>query len=399
MNKTHRDRECVCLLPPSIPGSLGDEKAMRTCVQVLKQKLIILNYERGSWDFIAPEAESISQFGRTECTAYYHARGWKKVWSLTNSLVHLLWNFPIVLGAFWRSKRLVILGMDVMDGHYGLFSVLHKIVLAYVATFLGVQVDIINCSFNTHPSRVVVFALRNLPKKVRIIAREPESHTRMTKFLKRPIALAADITFLYSPEVHSPNSLQQHIDWIQGEKQKGQHVIGLNIADNHNFPTEKLIEMCVRTIQTMQRVSFLLVPHAKYERGNLPNEEILLQKILLSVSDEERGRCKMIGLPCDLADLQYVIRHLDCALSGRMHFALGALAAGVPVCCIEYQDKFHGLFNDYLHMPELLIDMCSAFSEGNFVGPLAALLVCTREKSQRIGEAIPMLQQLAKINF
>lgn len=399
MNKANKEQKGVCLLPPSIPGSLGDEKAVRTCVQVLKEKIILLNYEHASWDFVAPGAESISQFGRTKCTAYYHERGFKKILYIINSLLYFLWNLPSVCGAFRRSKRLIILGMDIMDGHYGLFSVLHKIFLAYVAALLGARVDIINCSFNSHPSRIVVFALRHLPTTVCIVAREPDSHTRMTKFLSRQVTLAADVTFLYLPEIHSQNSLQQYTDWIHKEKNGGQRVIGLNIADNRNFPTERLIDMCVRTIDRMQQASFLLVPHAKYDRSNLPNEELLLQKILSGVSPEAQNRCKIISLPCDLADLQYVIRHLDCALSGRMHFALGMLAMEVPVSCIEYQDKFHGLFNDYLHMPELLIDMNQVFSAGDFVQPLKMLLSHKEESSKKIAETLPMLRQLAAKNF
>jgi polysaccharide pyruvyl transferase WcaK-like protein len=157
--------------------------------------------------------------------------------------------------------------------------------------------------------------------------------------------------------------------------------------------------MCVQTIEKMPSASFLFVPHAKYSRRNLPAEEQLLKRILADLSTDARKRCDIVHLPCDLSDLQLTIQHLDCAISGRMHFAIGLLSAGVPVCCIAYQDKFDGLFRDYLHMPHLLIDMSAANAKGSFIQPLNKLILEIEEDSNRINSALPMIKQLSAKNF
>lgn len=398
--KKHQLRDSICLLPPSIPGSVGDEKAMRTCVQMLDgEPLIIFNYEQHSWDFVAPNAISIAQFGTMNPTSYYKAHGWKKFLSILMTILHFTKNVPTICRAFLRSKRFIILGMDIMDGHYGALSALHKIVLAYIAVLCGVRVEIINCSFNDHPSPIVTAALRRLPQRVRIVAREKISQQRMEKALLRPIDLAADIVFLFDTHLDGGNPLQSHIDWIDAEKQKGQAVIAMNLADNRNYPMEKLLRACVETIGRNPSISFVLVPHAAYTRTNLPNENVLMEQLLSLVPLHDAARCRIIHLPYDPRALQGVLEHLDFGICGRMHLAIGLLSAGVPACCIGYQNKFDGLLTEYLHMPELLLDMDAIFAAGNFNAVLQSVLPSVKDYTSRILKTLPELRTHALHNF
>ncbi|MDD4286886.1 MAG: polysaccharide pyruvyl transferase family protein [Candidatus Peribacteraceae bacterium] len=399
MQTLQNERESICILPGR-PGNMGDVRVLCTCVQAFKkEKLLFITYEHGLWDVLVPDVESISLFGRKRRTKDHHLGGCGKLLRFIDSLFRLLWNFPSVYGVLRRSKQFILLGMDNLDGHYDVLPVLHELLLARMAFWSGARVDLVNCSFNDHPSRIAVFALRHLPSGIRIVAREPVSHARMTKFLSRPIVLAADVSFLFAPDVHTQNSLQSSIDWLRRQKNRGQRVIGLNIADIPDVPIERLVDMCVQTIERMPQASFLLIPHVKYGPKYMPDEERLLRRIISGVSPEARKRCSILPFPYDLSDFQQVLCQLDCALTGRMHLAIGLLSADRPVCCITYQNKFEGLFIDYLRMSELLLDLNAAIADGNFVRPLTAMLSSQNEISQRITEALPMLRQLAARNF
>lgn len=397
---THTKRDGVCLLPPSIPGSVGDEKAMITCVQQTKgERLVLLNYEEGSWDFVAPGARSISQFGKLNSTSYYKASGLRKLASIAKIASRFAANVPVICLAFLRSKRFIILGMDIMDGHYGVLSAMHKITLAYVAAFLGVKVDIINCSFNEHPSRVVAAALRWLPRSVRIVAREKQSLARMEKFLRRPIALSADVVFLMDPTLPGANPLREHIEWIEERKREGKRAIALNLADNHNYPLDALVDACAETIRKSPDACFVLIPHAAYARPNLPNENVLMERVLSKLSPADAARCRLIRLPFDPRALQEVLGHIDFGICGRMHLAIGLLSAGVPASCIGYQNKFDGLLVEYLRMPELLLDMEAVFAKGDFGDVLRAVLPSATDYSERIRAELPELRRMAAKNF
>ncbi len=389
----------MSILPPSLPGNLGDIKVVLVTAQILEKPIIMLDYETDSWKSLVPDAKSSPQFGNIDCMAYFHVKGLKKVWFIVRNLLHLAWNIPHVIQALAQSKKLIILGMDVMGGHYGLLSALHKIALAYIAALLGTRVSIINCSFNKHPSRLAVFALRNLPSSVQIVAREPLSRARMQKWLKRPILLSADIAFLYSPEPHAHNSLQQHLDWIRSEKERGQTIVGINIADNKDSRKMPLIELFTETIRKMPNVSFVLIPHSKFHKDYLTDETRVLRSLLSHISEEEQKRCTMIDLPCDLPDLFGVLEQLDFAIVGRMHLAIGLLSLGVPAACLTYQNKFDGLFIDYLHMPMLLLDIQESMSDGNFVRALSQLLPQRENMRSEILRVLPILKELAMNNF
>ncbi len=401
MNKNSHPKEFIALLPPSIYGNIGDAKAMMVCAQYLQKegRLIILNYEQGSFDFVAPDAESISQFGSFRSTSFYNTKNLRKIWLIAIAIIQCAWNLPKVIGALRRSKRLVILALDILDGHYGFLSAGHKIFLAYIASALGTQVDIINCSFNDHPSLLAKFFLKHLPRNVRIVAREPRSHARMEKFLSRPIDLSADVTFLFEPEPHEKNSLQHYIDWIHAEQEKERYVIAMNIADNQDYDLDRLIDMYVRTIHEIKNASFLLLPHSRFQRKNLPDEYRIMEKVLEHVAPEDRPRCNLVQIPCDISDLHSLLPHLDYGLSGRMHLAIGMVSVGVPVCCITFQNKFDGLLIDYLNLPELLPEMKNVFSEGSFTEVLSALLPTAKEQANRIREKLPWLREQALNNF
>ncbi len=399
MDRSSLDRT-ICLLPPSIPGSIGDEKVVRTCIQQLRgEHITVLNYEDGSWDSLIPEAKSVSLFGSHESTAYYRSKGLRKILFISRTLLGFAIQLPSLIRTLWNSKRFIVLGMDIMDGHYGVLSALHKAVLAYGVALMGIKVDIINCSFNKHPSRIMVWALRWLPRSVRIVAREPSSHARMEQFLSRPITLAADISFLFTVDTNRSNQLTPTEQWIKSERTKGQTIIGMNIADNKNYDCETLKRMCAETIRSMKDASFVLIPHAKYKRPNLPNEIRLMESIVSLLTADDAARCHVLQIPCDVSDLQRILQLLDFGLVGRMHLAIGMAVACVPVCCIGYQNKFDGLFRDYLHSPELLLPMDRCINEGSFTSILSDVLLRKDEHVRKFTEALPGLRELARKNF
>ena len=59
--------------------------------------------------------------------------------------------------------------------------------LLRIAAEIGLDVSVLGFSFNAEPSPLVLGALRDLPSSVRLCARDPISHGRLTKDLGRPV--------------------------------------------------------------------------------------------------------------------------------------------------------------------------------------------------------------------
>jgi polysaccharide pyruvyl transferase WcaK-like protein len=221
----------------------------------------------------------------------------------------------------------------------------------------------------------------------------------MEKFLRRPIALSADVVFLMDPTLPGANPLREHIEWIEERKREGKRAIALNLADNHNYPLDALVDACAETIRKSPDACFVLIPHAAYARPNLPNENVLMERVLSKLSPADAARCRLIRLPFDPRALQEVLGHIDFGICGRMHLAIGLLSAGVPASCIGYQNKFDGLLVEYLRMPELLLDMEAVFAKGDFGDVLRAVLPSATDYSERIRAELPELRRMAAKNF
>lgn len=370
------------ILPPSAPGSVGDEAMMNATVAHLKiqglHKISLISYKPYlKWQGLEEIDETIEM---GNYFSYDDLRSLK-------SLLHFL----VVASQY---EKFYCLGADMMDGAYYETFNCKMLKLVSLAAEMGVNSAVLGFSFNEKPTLASIEALRNLPSSVRLCARDPVSQKRLTYHLNRPIELVADLAFMLKPIVDSEIVLKMY-NWINDQHDKGRIVIGIN-PKNPN-----LIKPYVNSLNTMfnqnKQLSFMLIPHDFREYKGI-SDVVLSDKILNEVTPEIQPYCIQLITPCQAAEIKAIVGKLDFVLSGRMHLAIACLGQGTPVACITYQGKFEGLF-EHFELEGMTIEPETLFNDGTLMKFLIPLIDQREDIRQHIQSKLPKVQQLSRANF
>ncbi|WP_446339737.1 polysaccharide pyruvyl transferase family protein [Coleofasciculus sp. G1-WW12-02] len=370
------------ILPPSAPGSVGDEAMMNATVSYLKQKdlkkISLISYKSNlEWQGLEKVDETI------EMENYFS-------YDDLRSLKTLLRFLPIAS----QYERFYCLGADMMDGAYYEAFNCKMLRLVSLAAKMGVNSAVIGFSFNEKPTLASVESLRNLPSTVRLCARDPVSQKRLTYHLNRSIELVADLAFMLKPSVDSEIVLKM-CKWINEQHDNGRIVIGIN-PKNPN-----LIKPYVNTLNTMfnqnKQLSFILIPHDFREYKGV-SDVVLSDTILNEINPEIQPYCIRVPTPCKAAEIKAIVANLDLVLSGRMHLAIACLGQGTPAACITYQGKFEGLF-EHFELEGMTIEPETLFKNGTLMNFLIPLIDHREEIRQHIQSKLPKIQQLSRANF
>lgn len=295
-------------------------------------------------------------------------------------------------------------GADVLDGFYSTRHTLSVIRSVMAAAQGGCATSILGFSLNSHPATVCLDELRLLPLGVRMCARDPVSHARLTRLLERRIDLVADLAFLLSPNLEQQRCGSPLSRWITSQKTCGRAVVGINA----NFLT---LADCSRSIQDLitlyadtmtdlhaqKQVSFVFIPH-DYRHSRLIPSDLQLARAILAVLPTEIREHSVIMHRCGAIDVIDLCSLLDCTLSGRMHLAIASLSQGTPVVSLTYQGKMEGLFHHF-SLPDFAIPFQRAAHRRDLGDKLALVLESRREIKRHITTELPRIRSLARENF
>lgn len=323
----------VLILPPSSPGSLGDEAQLASLVQALG----------------GCPVQAIDSIGYLSTNEYDHVSHIRGVVSMEEYFSHHYFRDRMrALNILPKYSHLIVLGADVLDGAYSQARTVRRLALASVAAKAGLKTSIVNFSLNRHPTPAAIEAWHRVPASVRLCTRDPVSRDRLRRLLAgRQPELGADLAFLLAPNESA--SLAPLLSWIDDQKDQRHTVVGLNVNPQalpfHHCP-DLLIESYLHTMIRLEseHASFALIPH---DFRGVINDATVSQKLLEMVPPSLKSRCLMIPTPCSAAEVKAVCGKLDAAIVGRMHCAIACLSQGVPVGAITYQDKFEGLFQHF----------------------------------------------------
>ena len=124
--------EATLLLPPTHPGSVGDEAMMFACMERLAsegQRFAIADFVAGDrWPGEPPGTPHV------DLSDFFGAS--------------YLRSLPAVTRSLRRFGRLWCLGADVIDGHYSETGSLRRVALVGLAADLGLEASILGFSFN-----------------------------------------------------------------------------------------------------------------------------------------------------------------------------------------------------------------------------------------------------------
>jgi colanic acid/amylovoran biosynthesis protein len=214
--------------------------------------------------------------------------------------------------------------------------------------------------------------------------------------------LVADLAFLLRGDLSSTRACEiKH--WVEAEKAKGHTVVGLNCnaqvlgrvaPEEARQLANNFAQAAMNLAHIHPEVRFLIVPHDS--RGAFSDVDSACW-VLDSMGADTRQRTKLIGEAWTAAEIKGVAGLLDYAITGRMHFGIACLGAGVPVGSLTYQDKFEGLYQHFG-----LTDMSINGVEGLSLDRLTALFqhvhLRAPEARRTVQAKLPYIFSLARRN-
>jgi polysaccharide pyruvyl transferase WcaK-like protein len=378
--KDKAPKSSALIIPPAIPGSLGDAAMISASVRYLRDtglENVDLLYGN-HWEL----DEAIDK--RIAAERFFYKQS--------------MLQQALLIARLPAYSELYFIGADVIDGAYNPGSVCARLSLLTEAAKSGKKATVLGASYNTHPDARTQAALRGLPESVTICARDPVSKLRMERALERPIRLVADLAFLLRPKADHPVAIRT-VNWINERRKAGDLVIGLNANYLHAEKDPGIIPALKQFVSATlkQPISIVLIPHDT--RSKLPDEKLLeLAVAHLSASEKER----IYALPpLSPGVVRAVTPELDFLATGRMHTAILALSGTTPTFCFAYQDKFEGLLQlvnlvdeDLLSSPKELAQAPEAVAE-----KFLQFLPKRQLLRDRIAEALPSVFELSRKNF
>lgn len=241
----------------------------------------------------------------------------------------------------------IVLGADILDGHYSYVDAVKRIRMAGYAKLSGFEARIVGFSLNGSPHPKVIDEFNRLEGKVPLFLRDPVSFKRAESFFSGDIRLSADVAFMLP---RSKTSYTDRIHTFADEcRAKGLQVIGLNMhelfAKSSGLEVvEKLNRAFASVVEGRRDCGFVFIPH---DFRSFIDDRIPLRKIYSLLSESAKKRVFLVDDPIRAGEIKEICAALDGVFTGRMHLAIAALGCGVPIFGIVYQGKFEGLLEHF----------------------------------------------------
>jgi len=299
-----------------------------------------------------------------------------------------------------KPDALVVIGADVMDGHYGPLFTARRLLAADLMARQGVPTVITGFSFNSRPHPLLARLFQVLDKRVSVHVRDPLSLRRFKAFSSRPATLVADVAFLLEPDDASPR-VGAVFEWIAERRRRGERVFGLNLhpvlgGADVSKGLASAAAAALTSISSSEPVAWLLLAHDFRSRTSCSDT-------LAEIERQTQGRLGVRLLrPTDefsARELKSIAGKLDGVVSGRMHLAIAALGQGTPVSCLTYQGKFEGLFEHFGLPLSLLMDPQQALRAGALESLLRGFVESADAHRQQVARHWPQVQRLAAMNL
>ncbi len=300
---------------------------------------------------------------------------------------------------------LLVVGADVMDGHYSPVSAARLWVIADIAARLGKHSMILGFSFNSRPSRWLKPFLSRLSPALHICSRDAVSQQRFNAFCRSERAeLVADSAFLLKPRANS--SVVRYIEsWCKEQREQKKLICGFNIHPMliKNASEEQIEQLVMHSAKALmaaaaQRpVSFVFISH-DYRGPGMGDCEILAdiaEKLIAQGFD----RLLTFTEHLHAAELKALAGLMDLVITGRMHLSIAALGQGTPVAAITYQGKFHGLFRHFGLSEQLLISPDEIQNHSIFAEWIINAIDQRQQSATQVQSRLSWVSELAQRNL
>ncbi|SFC96016.1 polysaccharide pyruvyl transferase family protein [Algibacter pectinivorans] len=317
----------VLVLPPDEFGSIGDEAMIISVIQNVKLdaglNTDILSFEKESWN------ERLNQY-----------EGFSEEIVIKSKFANPF-NLFKVLKLAKQYKYFVIIGADILDGHYSSVQSSKRILLGRLLSDIGTKVIVTGSSFNKaiHPS-VTKELQKVTSNNFKLNIRDLKSYERISKIYPKA-TLTMDIAFLLKPK-----SPEHYKDFISFEKQGEYLSININPIHYEKYGESLLTYFIdyIKFLISTTSYNVILVPHdvrentfgkySDYEISKLIYNKINLPSRVFFFENKKH---------INAATLKHVAYNSKIVITGRMHYSIAALSNSVPVLVMTYQGKFEGM--------------------------------------------------------
>lgn len=315
------------------------------------------------------------------------------------------WSLAYLRQIIARYDGLIIVGADVMDGHYSPISAARLWVIGDVAARLGKRSIVLGFSFNSKPSVWLKPFLSRLSPSLRIFSRDAVSQQRFNAFCKAGRAdLVADSAFLLKPRPDSA-VVEKIADWGREQRAQGRILCGFNIhpmliKNASAAQIDQLVASSAAAISQVlakRPVSFVFISH-DYRGpgvGDCETLSVIAEKLALLGA----GRILTFREHLHAAELKALAGLMDLIITGRMHLSIAALGQGTPVAAITYQGKFHGLFQHFGLDEQFLISPDEIQNDVAFAAWMMNALDQHQALADQVRSRLPQVHRLAEKNL
>lgn len=304
----------------------------------------------------------------------------------------------------FKPDAAVLIGADMMDGHYSPVLTARLLLLAEILSHQHVRTVVTGFSFNENPDISLRPFFDRVSKAVQLSVRDPVSHRRIGKFSSAKTQLVADVAFLLRPDLTSSRTVEIR-QWIKSEHERGRIVLALNAHPGlvRGRPGEggqaELVERLQESmagLSSSHAVSWLLLPHDYRSRGADAQTLAPLAEALTSTAGTPHHYC---ATPLSAGELKSIAGAVDGVVTGRMHLAIAASGSGVPIACLTYQGKFEGLFEHLQLPPKFLIAPLTALQAGMLRNVLMDFVDSLPELRSTVQKRLPEVIRQSELNL
>jgi len=313
------------------------------------------------------------------------------------------WSLEKIMSVVRNYDALMVIGADVMDGHYTPLASMRRWVVADCAARLGKRSTIVGFSYNENSNRLVNTVVKSITPDLNVLARDCVGYDRLNTINPGMTQLVADSAFMLMPTCNS-NCTKDIEDWAKSRKDAGDIVFGFNlhpmlIKNASSLVIKKMIENSISAIDKVMQngnVSFLFIPH-DFRGPRVRDDEILLPIYSeLNKRFPTRVMLKVDELPT--SELKYIAGLCDVVVTARMHLMIAALGMGVPIAGVTYQGKFEGLYAHFGLDTKYLLNPSDLLNDAKLLNVMQMLIKDRNELKKLVDEHWPKVKALSAQN-
>lgn len=275
----------------------------------------------------------------------YNVRHGGSLYKSDHKILRKIFRYFYWPALFARYEHFYVIGADLIDGYYATSVSDQLFRLLDIAERAGTKTSLISCSFNESAPTEVVESMRRNLTRTRVHARDKYTAERLTKTLSRPIGHSADVAFGLLPQDTDNTAAVKA--WVAQERTVGRHVIALNInaipvAMKDPSRIDVYFARWATWIEqvTASGISIVLLAH---DYRGVYSDEMAANSVVKQVAPTHQRYCLIPSQRLNAAEIKSAVDSCDFVVTGRMHLAIAAMGAGIPVVAYAYQSKFEGI--------------------------------------------------------